>query len=54
MDAIELFGRIPASTDPSAWFMPIAYASLVVIAALAIFAFWRSLGEQSLIGDNAR
>jgi hypothetical protein len=41
-----------ASTDLSAWFMPYTIATMLLVAAIAIFAFWRSLGTQSLVGDN--
>ncbi len=45
-------GNSNASTDLTAWFMPYTIATMLLVAAIAIFAFWRSLGTQSLVGDN--
>lgn len=45
-------GGIAATSDPTVWFMPFTIATLVFVAALAILAFWRSLGGQSLVGNN--
>ena len=42
--------RFPFST--TVWFMPFTIATLVFVAALAVAAFWRSLGGQSLVGNN--
>lgn len=43
---------LACSSDPNLWFAPYTYTTLVVIAALAVFAFWRSLGKQSLVGEH--
>ena len=45
-------GGLAATSDPTVWFMPFTIATLVFVAALAVAAFWRSLGGQSLVGNN--
>jgi hypothetical protein len=45
-------GNAFASTDLSAWFMPYTIATILLLSGIAIFAFWRSLGSQSLVGDT--
>ena len=45
-------GGLATTADPTVWFMPFTIATLVFVAALAILAFWRSLGGQSLAGKN--
>jgi len=49
----NVLGRVASTSDPTLWFMPFAYATLILVAALAIISFWRSLGGQSLIGSEA-
>jgi len=46
----NVLGRAASTSDPTLWFMPFTYATLILVAALAIISFWRSLGGQSLIG----
>lgn len=47
-------GNSFASTDLSAWFMPYTVATILLVAGIAIFAFWRSLGTQSLVTDGTQ
>jgi serine/threonine-protein kinase len=45
-------GRVPLTTDSSTWFMPYSFAYLLLIAALAVAALWRSLGDQPLLAEK--
>jgi len=38
-------------TDWSAWYIPTSVATLLLLAGIAVFAFWRSLGGRSLLED---
>ena len=42
------------SSDLTLWFMPYSIATLLMVAALAIFGFWRSLGDQYLVAEAPR
>ncbi len=48
----NVIGRTPFTMDFSHWFIPYSFASLLLIAAIALFAFWRSLGDQSLLAEK--
>jgi hypothetical protein len=39
-------------TDWSAWYIPASIATLLLMVAIAVFAFWRSLGGQALIEES--
>jgi serine/threonine-protein kinase len=39
--------------DWSAWYAPYGIASLLLLIAIAVWAFWRSLGGRDLIGEEA-
>jgi len=41
------------TTDWSAWFLPASVATLLLLAGIAVFAFWRSLGDRALIEGDA-
>jgi serine/threonine protein kinase len=45
-------GNQSVATDLNAWFMPYALATLLLLSGIAVFAFWRSLGDQSIVGDG--
>ncbi|WP_031499788.1 serine/threonine-protein kinase [Bryobacter aggregatus] len=47
-------GRAATSTDPFDWFMPFTITTLVMAAVLAIYGFWRSLGNQHILGETAQ
>ncbi|MDX2269129.1 MAG: serine/threonine-protein kinase [Bryobacter sp.] len=49
---INMLGRLPANNDFTVWFMPYTIVSLCVLMGLALAAFWRSLGDQSLLGEG--
>lgn len=40
-------------TDPGAWYFPSGFASLTLLGAIVLFAFWRTLGERDLFGSEA-
>lgn len=50
----NVIGQTTTASDPMLWFMPWAYATLLLVAGIALFGFWRSLGGQSLVGDSPR
>jgi serine/threonine-protein kinase len=39
--------------DWNTWYAPYGIASLLLLIAIAVWAFWRSLGGRELIGDEA-
>ena len=41
------------TTDWSAWFLPASVATLLLLGGIAVFAFWRSLGDRALIAGDA-
>ena len=52
--AANALGRMANVTDLTAWFMPYTVATLLMLAGLAIYGFWRSLGGQNLVGEDPR
>jgi len=48
---VNYTGQMQMTSDPKLWFMPGSIASLILVGALAVYAFWRSLGTQSLVGE---
>src|SRR5262249_32305716 len=43
------FNGILSGTDWKAWYTPSSLATLTLMFSLALFAFWRSLGNRELI-----
>ena len=39
-------------TDWSTWYLPAGLATFLLLAGIAVFAFWRSLGGRSLLEDT--
>jgi hypothetical protein len=38
--------------DWKTWYAPYGLASLLLLIAIAVWAFWRSLGDRELLGDK--
>jgi serine/threonine-protein kinase len=54
--AVFFIGDVDAmalGTDWSAWYMPASIATLLLLVAISVFAFWRSLGGRALIEGDA-
>jgi serine/threonine-protein kinase len=49
---VNAIGRIPCNNDFTTWYMPNAVALMVFLIGLAFFFFWRSLGDQKLVGGS--
>ncbi len=49
---INAVGRILGNNDFTAWYMPNAVALMILLIALTLFFFWRSLGDQKLVGST--
>jgi hypothetical protein len=47
-----LFASLPITLDPSAWYAGRSFAVLLLFAALAVFAFYTSLGGKPLFGRD--
>jgi hypothetical protein len=50
---VNALGRSASNNDFTAWYMPNTVATMILLLAIALFAFWRSLGDQKLIGGSA-
>ncbi len=51
---VNSMNGLALGTDWSAWYVPASLATLLLFIAIAVFAFWRSLGGRELIeGDSA-
>ncbi|HMD72160.1 MAG TPA: serine/threonine-protein kinase [Bryobacteraceae bacterium] len=46
------FDRLALGADWKTWYAPAALATFALLAAIAILAFWRSLGTQELFGKD--
>jgi predicted Ser/Thr protein kinase len=46
-------GKIVVGTDWTTWYAPYGLATLALLAGVALFAFWRSLGSRELIRSDA-
>ena len=46
---IDAVNGMALGTDWSAWYIPASLATLLLLIAIAAFAFWRSLGGQELL-----
>jgi hypothetical protein len=40
------------SADLTTWYAPFGILTALLVAALAIFGFWRSMGDQELVSDR--
>ncbi len=49
---INGFNAITLAGDWTAWYAPAGLATLLLLLGIAVFAFWRSLGNRELIGEN--
>jgi hypothetical protein len=47
------FGKVTLGADWTAWYAPAGIASFLLLLGIAVWAFWRSMGERELIGDEA-
>lgn len=45
---VEVARRLPLTVDPSSWYFGRSFFALAIVAALALIAFWQSLGEKPL------
>jgi predicted Ser/Thr protein kinase len=45
-------GRAASNNDFTAWYMAGTVAIMILLIAIALFAFWRSLGDQKLVGGT--
>ena len=48
MFVANVIGNAGITSDLMTWYAPYGLALLLAVAALAIFGFWRSLGQQQL------
>jgi hypothetical protein len=48
------FPNIWIGSDWKAWYVPIGIASVLFMLAIAGVAFWKSLGNRDLLGDEAQ
>ena len=47
-----IFAALPMTLDPSQWYAGRSFGVLLLLAALAIFAFYTSLGGKPLFGTD--
>ncbi len=45
-------GRSASNNDFTVWYMPNTVATMILLIGIAVFAFWRSLGDQKLVGGS--
>jgi hypothetical protein len=45
--------KMVLGTDWRAWYVPANLTTLLLLVAIAVFAFWRSLGDRELIEGDA-
>jgi len=50
---VNALQSIVLGLDWTTWYAPSGLASLIFLLAIAIGAFWRSLGSRTLFGDQA-
>ena len=46
------WNQITITFNPASWFFPQSVVTMVIFAAVAIFGFWVSLGDQKLFKDS--
>ncbi len=46
------FNNVTLGTSLNTWYTPAGVAGFLLLAGIAFYAFWRSLGGRELIGDN--
>ena len=49
---VNTTGKIVLGSDWSAWYAPYGLATLVLLLAIALFAFWTSIGSRELFGSG--
>jgi hypothetical protein len=49
---VNSYNALVLGTDWKAWYAPSGFATLLLMAGIALFAFWRSLGSRELIGGD--
>ena len=49
---VNCFNGLILGTDWKVWYAPSGFATLLLMAGIAIFAFWRSLGSRELMGED--
>ncbi|HEX5107130.1 MAG TPA: serine/threonine-protein kinase [Vicinamibacterales bacterium] len=49
----QVFMRYPMTFDAANWYAGIGFAALVVVGAIAVYGFWTSLGDRSLLAAAA-
>jgi predicted Ser/Thr protein kinase len=49
---VNSYNGLILGTDWKAWYAPSGFATLLLMAGIALFAFWRSLGTRDLIGSE--
>lgn len=49
---INDFNTLHLGTDWTTWYAPSGFASVLLLAGIALFAFWRSLGSQELLSSD--
>jgi predicted Ser/Thr protein kinase len=47
---INSFGNLAFGTDLTTWYAPYGLATLALMLGIAVFAFWKSLGNRELFG----
>ena len=47
--AFDMLTSYPLTFHSSAWYAPVGYSGLAVVAAMALYGFWTSLGRQPLV-----
>ena len=48
---LNSFNAITMGADWRAWYVPFAVASMLLMFAIAAFAFWRSIGDTELLAS---
>jgi predicted Ser/Thr protein kinase len=49
---VNLLMGVNLSADLTTWYAPFGILTALLVAALAIFGFWRSMGDQELVSDR--
>jgi len=49
---VNSFNNISLGADWKTWYTPAGIATFLLLAGIAMFAFWRSLGGRELIGEE--
>jgi hypothetical protein len=46
------WGGLPLTADPNSWFFTRSAATMAVFAAIAVYGFWVSLGDQKVFKQS--